>query len=113
GWAAFVTVQLQGLLGGLRVVLFHDEIGIFHAVLAQLFFILVCAIALMTSSGWEKLRAESQWRNLSRYGAWASGIASLLLVQLVLGAAMRHQHAGLAIPDFPLAYGKWLPAMDH
>jgi cytochrome c oxidase assembly protein subunit 15 len=36
----------------------------------------------------------------------------LILVQLVLGAAMRHQHAGLAIPDFPLAYGRLWPAMD-
>ena len=27
-------------------------------------------------------------------------------------AAMRHQHAGLAIPDFPLAYGKLWPATD-
>ncbi len=25
---------------------------------------------------------------------------------------MRHQHAGLAIPDFPLAYGKLWPPMD-
>jgi cytochrome c oxidase assembly protein subunit 15 len=25
---------------------------------------------------------------------------------------MRHQHAGLAIPDFPLAYGRSWPAMD-
>lgn len=25
---------------------------------------------------------------------------------------MRHQHAGLAVPDFPLAYGKLWPAMD-
>jgi len=36
----------------------------------------------------------------------------LILVQLVLGAWMRHQHAGLAIPDFPLAYGKLWPDMD-
>src|SRR5262249_1258743 len=35
-----------------------------------------------------------------------------ILVQLILGATMRHQHAGLAIPDFPLAYGKFWPAMD-
>jgi len=40
GWLAFVTVQLQGLLGGLRVVLFKDELGIFHATLAQIFFVL-------------------------------------------------------------------------
>ena len=38
--------------------------------------------------------------------------ASLLLIQLILGAAMRHQHAGLAVPDFPLAYGKAWPPMD-
>ena len=25
---------------------------------------------------------------------------------------MRHQHAGLAVPDFPLAYGKLWPATD-
>ena len=37
---------------------------------------------------------------------------ALLLAQLILGATMRHQHAGLAIPDFPLAYGKLWPAMD-
>jgi cytochrome c oxidase assembly protein subunit 15 len=36
----------------------------------------------------------------------------LILGQLILGATMRHQHAGLAIPDFPLAYGKIWPAMD-
>ncbi len=30
----------------------------------------------------------------------------------MLGATMRHQHAGLAIPDFPLAYGRLWPAMD-
>jgi cytochrome c oxidase assembly protein subunit 15 len=37
----------------------------------------------------------------------------LILIQLVIGATMRHQHAGLAIPDFPLAYGKMWPAMDE
>src|SRR5690348_11697890 len=36
----------------------------------------------------------------------------LILIQLILGATMRHQHAGLAIPDFPQAYGKLWPAMD-
>jgi cytochrome c oxidase assembly protein subunit 15 len=36
----------------------------------------------------------------------------LILFQLILGATMRHQHAGLAIHDFPLAYGKLWPATD-
>jgi cytochrome c oxidase assembly protein subunit 15 len=36
----------------------------------------------------------------------------LILFQLILGATMRHQHAGLSIRDFPLAYGKLWPATD-
>src|SRR5436190_6306006 len=53
GVAAFLAVVLQGVLGGLRVVLFKDQIGIFHAALAQLFFVLTCAIALLTSKWWQ------------------------------------------------------------
>src|SRR6476659_7666659 len=45
GLAALVAVILQGVLGGLRVVWMKDEIGIFHAALAQLYFALICAIA--------------------------------------------------------------------
>jgi cytochrome c oxidase assembly protein subunit 15 len=40
------------------------------------------------------------------------GTTILIFIQLLLGAAMRHQHAGLAIPDFPLAYGRLWPATD-
>src|SRR5207245_3952670 len=53
GWLAFALVQLQGLLGGLRVVLLKDQIGIIHAVLAQLFFVLLCVIAVRTSRRWK------------------------------------------------------------
>ena len=39
-------------------------------------------------------------------------LATTLVIfsQLIIAATMRHQHAGLAIPDFPLAYGKFWPA---
>jgi heme a synthase len=33
----------------------------------------------------------------------------IIYLQLALGASMRHEHAGLSIPDFPRAYGKWIP----
>jgi cytochrome c oxidase assembly protein subunit 15 len=32
-----------------------------------------------------------------------------LFAQLILGAFMRHEEAGLAIPDLPLAYGQLVP----
>jgi cytochrome c oxidase assembly protein subunit 15 len=35
GLIAFFAVLLQGVLGGLRVTLLKDEIGIIHAILAQ------------------------------------------------------------------------------
>jgi cytochrome c oxidase assembly protein subunit 15 len=119
GLAAFFAVVLQGVLGGLRVVLYKDAIGIFHATLAQLFFVLVCAIALFTSTWWQnrgarggERRAEVLRRTPAVLRLGFVGTTVLILCQLILGAAMRHQHAGLAIPDFPLAYGRLWPATD-
>src|SRR5688572_17979306 len=57
GIGAFLAVVLQGVLGGLRVVLFKDELGIVHATLGQLFFVLTCSIALFTSRWWPKAQA--------------------------------------------------------
>ena len=132
GVIALAAVILQGVLGGLRVVWLQDQIGIFHATLAQLFFALTCALGLLTSRWWQQQtaaanpsRAEmntaAQDDSMRRTPAAARSplprglflaTTLLILLQLVLGATMRHQHAGLAIPDFPLAYGKVWPAMD-
>src|SRR5947199_6409205 len=113
GVLALAAVILQGVLGGLRVAWMKDELGIFHATLAQMFFVLVCSIALFLSRWWIEGREPSVdpaelslLRKLSILGT------ALVLFQLILGATMRHQHAGLAIPDFPAAYGKLWPEMD-
>lgn len=118
GVVAFLTVVGQGVLGGLRVTQMKDELGIFHAALAQLFFVLVCAIALFTSArGGRRESADSGFSDASaslgrRLRNVHVAVTALIFVQLLVGATMRHQHAGLAIPDFPLAYGKVWPAMD-
>jgi heme a synthase len=109
---AFALVVVQGVLGGLRVTMFKDELGIFHGTLAQLFFVLICAIALLTSRWWQRPADVSQIRKRAGLRWIFLGTTALILFQLMLGATMRHQHAGLAIPDFPLAYGKLWPAMD-
>jgi len=36
-----------------------------------------------------------------------------VFVQLFLGAVMRHIGAGLAIPDFPTSFGRWVPPLDQ
>jgi cytochrome c oxidase assembly protein subunit 15 len=116
GLAAFVAIVTQGVLGGLRVVLFKDELGIFHAALAQLFFVLICLLALFTSPWWWKMKSGGEGSASAGIDScarlWPFAGTSLIFVQLILGATMRHQHAGLAIPDFPLAYGRAWPAMD-
>jgi cytochrome c oxidase assembly protein subunit 15 len=36
----------------------------------------------------------------------------MVYLQLILGALMRHTGAGLAIPDFPLAFGRLVPPLE-
>jgi len=111
GILAVFAVVLQGVLGGLRVTLFKDELGIFHAALAQLFFVLVSAIALFSSRWWRDA-ARSSVLGHKRLLVLYSVATALIFFQLILGATMRHQHAGLAISDFPLAHHQIWPAMD-
>jgi cytochrome c oxidase assembly protein subunit 15 len=96
------------------VTLYKQELGIFHGTLAQLFLVLMSAIALFLSRGWKRLIAA---KKTVQFHPWYRPVlltaSVLVLVQLVLGATMRHQHAGLAVPDFPLAYGKLWPPTDE
>ena len=105
GVVALLGVVLQGVLGGLRVTELKDELGIFHATLAQLFFVLVTSIALFSSRWWQKASVQKP-SVYDRIGLRHFFLFTtvLILVQLIFGATMRHQHAGLAIPDFPAAY---------
>ena len=107
GVAAVGAVILQGVLGGLRVTMLKDEIGIFHACLAQAFFGLVVIIALVTSRSWCAPAAVAG-RGKSLRGV-ALTTTVFIYLQLALGATMRHQHRDLAITDFPTAYGQWIP----
>jgi heme a synthase len=43
---------------------------------------------------------------------WVLVVTGMVFLQLVLGASMRHSHAGLSIPDFPLNYGHLFPPLD-
>ena len=113
GVAALVLVVAQGVLGGLRVTHMKDVLGVFHGTIAQMFLVLICAIALFTSRWWVAADSEKLPVYHSRRFRYVFGIVTvLILLQLMLGATMRHQHAGLAISDFPLAYGKLWPDMD-
>jgi heme a synthase len=132
GWAAFFLVQIQGLLGGLRVVLdahiladvrLGTAFGILHGCLGQIFLVLVCVIAVFVSKWWlttvagRNRESARQFDNptqpaMNAARGWVFFATGVIFLQLMLGAAMRHQHAGLAVPDFPLAHGQLYPATD-
>ncbi len=114
GGIALAAVIVQGVLGGLRVIALKDEIGIFHAGLAQAFLCLVCFIAFALSRTWDRLGAIALLDGAARHRlrSLAVLITALIYGQLMLGAIMRHAHAELSIRDFPLAYGRILPPLD-
>jgi cytochrome c oxidase assembly protein subunit 15 len=109
GWIALGAVILQGLLGGLTVIfLLPDAISISHAGLAQIFFCLTITIALVTSPGWLGAGVEPADASLRRR---LIVLTAVIYAQILVGATMRHMGAGLAIPDFPLAFGRVLPPL--
>jgi cytochrome c oxidase assembly protein subunit 15 len=109
-WAALAAVIAQGVLGGITVLyLLPTPVSVTHACLAQLFFCAVIALAVVTSREWLQAAPTDDVSGL-RPAALAA--AAVVFVQLVLGAVMRHVGAGLAIPTFPTAFGRWVPPLD-
>ncbi|HEY1770289.1 MAG TPA: COX15/CtaA family protein [Chthoniobacterales bacterium] len=112
GWASLGAVIIQGILGGLRVTLMKDQIGIFHACLAQAFFGMLVLIALTLSPVWKRATTALVRQKLVAVARFAIVITAIIYAQLGLGATMRHQHRDLSITDFPLAYGQVIPKTD-
>jgi cytochrome c oxidase assembly protein subunit 15 len=108
--AVLCMVILQGVLGGLRVVLVKLDLAIVHACVAQAFFCLAALVAVVTSRGWMRApdlsEVDAGGQKLIRLGVIALAV---IYLQLIAGAVMRHYEAGLAVTDFPYIYGKLLP----
>lgn len=117
-----LLVILQGFLGGARVRfdelnlltdhnLLANGFAVLHATGAQLVVACLVAVATATSRFWVVERA-GQDHPVGRPTRILGVVACLtLLVQVVIGAIMRHGDAGLAIHTFPFSTpeGAWLP----
>jgi len=110
GIAAFLLVILQGILGGLRVRWSLDWLGVPHGAVAQTFLVMTCAIALFLSRWWQNSAAQKQVAVPRGLRSHVFYLTILIFAQLLIAATMRHQHAGLAIWDFPAAHGQVWPA---
>jgi cytochrome c oxidase assembly protein subunit 15 len=115
---ALGAIVAQGLLGGLTVLAkLPPAVSSAHAGLAEIVFVLTVSFAVFTSRGWATAYepagrlAESTSPLARDVGLRCLSIAAICAVylQIVLGAVMRHTGAGLAIPDFPLMFGRLLP----
>ncbi|HEY9154097.1 MAG TPA: COX15/CtaA family protein [Opitutaceae bacterium] len=111
-WAAFGIVVLQGVLGGLRVLLnnWNPEaaemsvgqlLRIPHGILAQIYVVVLFSISAAVSKTWTTASTRALAAS-PRVRTWGIVCVSLVLVQLAIAATMRHFSAGLAIPTFPL-----------
>ncbi len=110
---AVLAVLLQGALGGVTVLLrLPLAVSVTHACLAQAFLCLVMALAVCTAPSWQARPAAGVEQQQPALRVLAAITVGIVYLQLILGALMRHMGAGLAIPDFPLAFGRLVPPLD-
>ena len=101
GFVALGAVIAQGLLGGLTVIFWLPlAISAAHASLAQLLFCTLVSLSVFTSPAWNEPRAKIEEREGTplRFVCVASAVT--ILIQLVLGATLRHS----------ATWDKYLPA---
>lgn len=108
-WLALLLVIVQGLLGGLTVLLkLPTAVSVAHGCLAQFFLCTVVALVLVTSPGWNR---PGPLERAGRLRTAAFLALASVVGQLLLGAVMRHMGAGLKFVDFPLTGGRIIPIM--
>jgi len=101
-WTGFAMVGIDAALGW-NAPPISPALGVFHALLAHLFLTLIVVVAVGTSPGWnrEPERVDGSNRPLLRPAAIAT--PPVVLLQITLGAAYRHDitsimpHMGVAM----------------
>jgi cytochrome c oxidase assembly protein subunit 15 len=89
GLGALFLVVVQGVLGGLRVVLLQHILAIIHACFAQAFFALTVSLALFTSAEWSE-PVNAPLADGGRLRRLATITTALIYLQIVVGALLRH-----------------------
>jgi cytochrome c oxidase assembly protein subunit 15 len=113
GGLALLAVLLQGTLGGLTVLLrLPVAVSVAHAGVAEIFFCLTSTIALVTSRGWLAAPDPSEDRGRPSLATLSVATVAIIYLQVLAGALVRHTGAGLAIPDFPLGFGRLVPPLS-
>ena len=90
GIAALLLVILQGVIGGLRVVLLENTLAIVHAAFAQAFFALTVSLAIFTSPDWNSEPSDKPITDGGRLSRLCAVTTGLIYIQAIFGAVLRH-----------------------
>ena len=90
GVVALGAVIMQGVLGGLRVVLLQHTLAIIHACFAQAFFALLAVLTVLTSAEWKQETARKPAIDAAKVQRLGLLTAGFIYLQLILGALVRH-----------------------
>ncbi|MEN3038060.1 MAG: COX15/CtaA family protein [Candidatus Kryptonium sp.] len=133
GVVAFISVLLQAILGGLRVLIISDPklqdvatkifsvshvepvriaVAIVHATLAEIVLCMTFLISLFTSRAWKNFEVE-QINTGFKIARLYTLTFVFAFIQVLLGALVRHTQSGNIIPDFPLSFGKLIPPFHN
>jgi cytochrome c oxidase assembly protein subunit 15 len=105
--AALGAVILQGVLGGLTVLLnLHYGMPIAHACLAQIFFGAIMGMALFTSRWWISEQPAIPDSGSPSIHTFALVNAAAVFLQVILGAGFRHK----SMPIWPHIIGAFVVA---
>jgi len=112
-FAALGLILLQAGLGGLTVLMLLPlALAVAHAAAAQAFFCLMVAMVVFNRRDFGRLAGNSEVgppRKRPSLALLATLTTVAIYTQILVGAVMRHLGAGLAIPDFPMSYGRLVP----
>jgi cytochrome c oxidase assembly protein subunit 15 len=104
---AVLMVIGQGIMGGLRVTgrfttsmspaetAPNLTLALVHGVFGQLFFATMIALAVFCSRGWWEAPTPRHHADASKEHRWSALLIAALVIQLVLGAVVRHTTTGL------------------
>ncbi len=90
GVTALALVVVQGIVGGLRVVLVEEALAVIHACLAQAFFALMVTLAFFTSEEGKRTIEKVEERSAERLQRLAVLTTGIIYVQGFFGALLRY-----------------------
>jgi heme a synthase len=90
GLLALVMVIVQGVLGGLRVILIEHTLAIVHAGLAQAFFAFTVSLTIFTSRSWCATSRDTPLADSGKLLRLSLVTVAIIYLQIVFGAVLRH-----------------------